>query len=44
LIPVDANVLLYAIGAEQPHKEPCVRLLEHVGAGKVGAVVDAETL
>ena len=44
LILIDANVLMYAVGAEHPHKQPCVRLLERIGAGEVEAVVDAETL
>lgn len=44
MILVDANVLMYAIGADHAHKEPCIRLLECIGAGQVEAAVDAETL
>jgi predicted nucleic acid-binding protein len=44
LILVDANVLMYAIGADYAHKGPCIRLLERIGAGQVEAAVDAETL
>lgn len=44
MILVDANVLMYAVGADHPHKQPCIRLLERIGAGAMDATVDAETL
>ena len=44
MILVDSNVIMYAAGAEHPHKAPSVRFLERVGAGQVEAVVDAEVL
>jgi uncharacterized protein len=44
LILIDANILMYAVGANHPHKRPCTRLLERVGTGEVEAAVDAETL
>jgi predicted nucleic acid-binding protein len=44
LILLDANVLMYAVGAEHPHKQPSVSMLERIGAGEIEAVIDAETL
>lgn len=40
----DANVLMYAAGAEHPNKEPAVRFLKRVATGEVEAAVDAEVL
>lgn len=44
MILVDANVLMYAAGAESLYKEASGRFLERVGSGEVDAVVDAEVL
>lgn len=44
MILLDTNVLMYAVGAEHPHKQPCARLLERIGLGQVDAGIDAETL
>lgn len=44
MILVDANVLMYAAGAESPQKEASARFLDRVGRGEVDAVVDAEVL
>ena len=44
MILIDTNVIMYAAGAEHPHKRPSVRLLEQVAAGDVDAIIDAETL
>lgn len=44
MILVDADVLMYAAGAEHPHKAPSVELLEKVAKGEVEAVIDAEVL
>jgi predicted nucleic acid-binding protein len=41
---LDANVFLYAIGGEGPHREPCRALLEAVGKGALDAVTDSEVL
>jgi hypothetical protein len=44
VILIDANVIMYAAGANHPHKRPSVALLERVAAGEVEATVDAEVL
>lgn len=44
MILIDTNVLMYAAGAEHPHKRPSVSLLERVAGGEVEATIDAEVL
>lgn len=44
MILLDANVLMYAAGADHPNKEPSVRFLERVARGEVEAALDAESL
>jgi len=44
VILVDANVIMYAAGADHPHKKPSVAFLERVARGEVEATVDAEVL
>ena len=44
MILIDANILMYAAGAEHPNKAPSVRLLEKVADGSVDAALDAEVL
>mgnify|MGYP001285130400 FL=1 len=44
MILVDANVIMYAAGAEHPHKRPSVALLERVARGELEATIDAEVL
>jgi hypothetical protein len=44
VILIDANVIMYAAGAEHPHKRPSVALLERVASGTVEATIDAEVL
>jgi len=44
VILVDANVIMYAAGAEHPHKRPSVALLGRVAHGEVEATIDAEVL
>lgn len=44
MILVDANIIMYAAGAEHPHKSPSVRFLERVATGKAEAAIDVETL
>ena len=44
MILIDANVIMYAAGADHPHKRPSVALLERVAGGEVEATIDAEVL
>lgn len=44
MILVDANILMYAAGAEHPHKAPAARWLSAVARGEIEAALDAETL
>lgn len=44
MILVDANVLMYAAGAEHPNKGASVGFLDRVANGEIDAVVDAEIL
>ncbi len=44
MILVDANVIMYAVGAEHPFKEPSLALLRAVVLGKAAAGTDAEVL
>lgn len=44
MILVDTNVIMYAAGAEHPHKRPSVAFLERVARGEVEATIDAEVL
>ncbi|MEK7668923.1 MAG: type II toxin-antitoxin system VapC family toxin [Gemmatimonadota bacterium] len=44
MILIDANVIMYAAGADHPHKRPSVALLERVARGEVEATIDAEVL
>jgi predicted nucleic acid-binding protein len=44
LILIDANIFMYAAGAEHPHKGPSVALLRRVAGGEIDAAVDAEVL
>jgi uncharacterized protein len=44
VIVVDANVFMYAAGAEHPHKAPSAAFLLRVAQGDVDAAVDAEAL
>ena len=44
MILVDANIFMYAAGAEHPHKRPSLAFLRRVAQGEVDAVVDAEVL
>ena len=39
---VDANVPMYAVGAEHPLKQPCLAVLRAVARGELAAVTDAE--
>lgn len=44
MILVDANVLMYAAGAEHPHKRASVAFLERVARGQIEVTTDAEVL
>ena len=44
MILVDTNVIMYAAGAQHPHKKPSVALLERVARGEIEATIDAEVL
>ena len=44
MILVDTNVLLYAAGADHPHKAPSAAFLERIARREVDAAVDAEVL
>ncbi len=44
MILLDSNILMYAAGAEHPHKAPSVALLRRIADGDVDAAIDAEVL
>ncbi len=44
MILLDANIIMYAAGAPDPHKAPSVALLERVARGEIDAALDAEVL
>jgi len=44
VILVDANILMYAAGADHPNREPSVDLLKRIGVDEVAGVLDAEVL
>jgi len=44
VILIDANVFMYAAGAEHDNKASSLALLRRIGDGEVEAVVDAEVL
>lgn len=44
MILVDANVFMYAAGAEHPNKASSGRLLDRIAAGELRGAIDAETL
>jgi predicted nucleic acid-binding protein len=44
LILIDANIFMYAVGAEHRHKTPSLDLLHRVALGEIDAAVDAEVL
>ncbi len=41
---LDANILMYAAGAEHANKQPSLRLLERIAGGELSAALDTETL
>ena len=44
MILIDANVLMYAAGADHPHKKPSAEFLRAVARGDVEAATDTEVL
>lgn len=44
MILLDANILMYAAGAEHPHKAPSLALLERVATGDIEVGADVEVL
>ena len=44
MVLIDTNVIMYAAGAEHPHKSASAGMLQRVGAGEVEATIDAEVL
>jgi uncharacterized protein len=44
LILIDANIFMYAAGAEHSHKAPSVAVLRRIALGEIDAAVDAEVL
>jgi hypothetical protein len=44
LIFLDANVLLYAVGADHPEKASCQALLKRIAAGAVAATTSVEVV
>lgn len=41
---LDANVFLYALGADSPHRTPCRDVLQAVGQGKLDGITSSEVL
>jgi predicted nucleic acid-binding protein len=41
---IDANIPMYAVGADHPLKQPCLAILESVARGERTAVTDVEVL
>jgi predicted nucleic acid-binding protein len=41
---LDANVFLYAIGADSPHRTSCRNILQAVGQGKLHGITSSEVL
>jgi predicted nucleic acid-binding protein len=41
---LDADVFLYAVGADSPHRTPCRAVLEAVGQGKLDGITSSEVL
>jgi predicted nucleic acid-binding protein len=44
MILIDANVWMYSVGSDDPHREPSRELLRRVGEGEVEGVVSVEIL
>lgn len=44
MLLIDANIFMYAAGAEHQHKAPSVDCLRRIALGEIAAAVDAEVL
>lgn len=44
MILIDANVIMYATGAEHLNKRPCLALMEQLATGALDAAIDVEAL
>lgn len=44
MILVDANIMMYAAGADHPNKRASIEFLEQVATEEIDAAIDAETL
>lgn len=44
MILLDTTVLVYAVGADHPLREPCFGLIEAIGSGAVQATTTAEVI
>lgn len=44
MIVVDTTILMYAVGAEHPAREPSRRLIEAIGAGRIAATTTPEVV
>ena len=44
MIVVDTTVLVYAVGAEHPLRQPCRDLIARIGAGEVAATTTVEVI
>jgi predicted nucleic acid-binding protein len=44
VIVLDTTVLVYAVGAEHPLRDPCARLVEAIGAGAIQATTTVEVI
>jgi predicted nucleic acid-binding protein len=44
VILIDANVIMYAAGAEHPNKRPCAEVVDLAAQGQLDAALDAEVL
>ncbi|MBI5955459.1 MAG: type II toxin-antitoxin system VapC family toxin [Chloroflexi bacterium] len=41
---IDANVPMYAVGADHPLKQPCLAILRDIAEGEIQAVADSDVL
>ena len=44
MIVVDTTVLMYAVGADHPLKDPCRRLVDAIGGGRILATTTVEVV
>ncbi len=44
MILLDTSVLVYAVGGEHPLREPCRRVVNEIGAGRLAATTTVEVI